>query len=627
LLPFTFTSLNIKSAGFASFGVNTVSGPLYLALGALLGIYFIWSVVNSVSSYRAGEGLEKDQLKYLFFGFSLLVVFGVVADLLFVVIRQEQLSSLGPISTTLFVGFTSYAIVRHRLLDIRLVIARTIAYGLLLITMGGVYAAFAVVVQQYIFKESTPLKQSISSGAIAFILAFAFQPLRRFFERVTDSVFFRNRYNQQAFLEEAGKIMASTILMDDLLTKLLQQLMSEVKIESAAFIIFSQEEEPKKTKYLIKARGQIDTEQFSDEVIGHLLRGRHTLFFDELPEGAVKGLMRSLGISIAVPLMASQKEIVGLLLLGGKLSGDAYSTQDIQTLEILAPEASVAIQNAESYLEIEAFNETLKLKVERATMKLREANSHLRELDKAKDEFISMASHQLRTPLTTIKGYLSMLEEGDAGKLTSAQDEFANEAFASSERMNGLINDLLNVSRMDAGRFQIQRTAVDLQKLVEETVRSLIPHAQARHIYLKFVPPGRRVPVMQLDEDKTRQVVMNFIDNAVYYTEKGGVTVILDQKDGNAEFTVHDTGIGVPEKVRDHLFTKFYRADNAKNVRPDGTGLGLYLAKRVVEDQGGKIIFESVEGKGSTFGFAMPLNTGGTPGTPEQARKRVPMHT
>jgi signal transduction histidine kinase len=491
--------------------------------------------------------------------------------------------------------------------------------------MGGIYAGFAVAIQQFIFKESTSLRQSISSAAIAFILAFTFQPLRRFFEQVTDSIFFRNRYSQQAFLEEAGKIMASTILMDDLLTKLLQLMMSEIKIESAAFVIFSQEEDAKKAKYIIKARGQIDTEQFNDDALTHLMRGRHTLFFDELNEGATKSLMRGMGVSIAVPL-GSKREIVGLLLLGGKLSGDAYSTQDIQTLEILAPEASVAIQNAESYLEIEAFNETLKLKVERATMKLREANSHLRELDKAKDEFISMASHQLRTPLTTIKGYLSMLEEGDAGKLTAQQDEFANEAFASSERMNGLINDLLNVSRMDAGRFQINRTPVDLQAMVEETVRSLLPHAQARHIYLKFVAPARRVPPMQLDEDKTRQVVMNFIDNAVYYTEKGGVTVMLEQKSDTAEFTVHDTGIGVPEKVRDHLFTKFYRADNAKNVRPDGTGLGLYLAKRVVEDQGGKIIFDSVEGKGSTFGFAMPLNTGGAPTEPQNGKKRVPLH-
>jgi signal transduction histidine kinase len=126
---------------------------------------------------------------------------------------------------------------------------------------------------------------------------------------------------------------------------------------------------------------------------------------------------------------------------------------------------------------------------------------------------------------------------------------------------------------------------------------------------LIFEPPPKDMPLVELDEGKTRQVVMNFIDNAIYYTKQGEVRVKLelDRSKDVIRFTVKDTGIGVPPEAQSKLFSKFFRAGNAQAVRPDGTGLGLYLAKRVVEDQSGTIIFTSVPGKGSTFGFELPM--------------------
>jgi signal transduction histidine kinase len=126
---------------------------------------------------------------------------------------------------------------------------------------------------------------------------------------------------------------------------------------------------------------------------------------------------------------------------------------------------------------------------------------------------------------------------------------------------------------------------------------------------LVFVAPPRPLPPVMLDENKTRQVIMNFIDNAIYYTQQGSVKVAVEQVGQRAQLRVTDTGIGVPKDAQAHLFTKFFRASNAQGVRPDGTGLGLYLAKRVVEDQDGTIIFETQEGKGSTFGFSLPLSS------------------
>jgi signal transduction histidine kinase len=306
-----------------------------------------------------------------------------------------------------------------------------------------------------------------------------------------------------------------------------------------------------------------------------------------------------------LPLVKEDK-IIGYLCLGDHLTS-GYTNRDIRALYTISDELVIAIQNALAVHEIRELNATLQQKVNNATKELRSSNLVLRQLDKVKDEFISMASHQLRTPLTSVKGYISMVIEGDAGKITNPQKKLLEEAFMSSERMVHLINDFLNVSRIQTGKFIIEKSPVDLSKLVSEELDSLRPNATARGLKFNYKPP-KKFPIMELDEGKMRQVIMNYADNAIYYTSENSIIYINLSIDNNeALFTVKDTGIGVPVKEREHLFSKFYRASNARVRRPDGTGVGIYLAKKVINALGGKVVFESVEGKGSTFGFRLPI--------------------
>src|SRR5262249_23235295 len=195
-------------------------------------------------------------------------------------------------------------------------------------------------------------------------------------------------------------------------------------------------------------------------------------------------------------------------------------------------------------------------------------------LDETKDEFITMASHQLRTPLTSVKGYLSMVLEGDAGKISSSQRKLLEQSYASSQRMVYLISDLLNLSRLNTGKFVIEPSSVDLSEVVEAEFEQLQETAKSRDVTLTYKKPAT-FPQMMLDETKIHQVVMNLMDNAIYYTRAGGaVTVELRETPTVVEYMVHDTGIGVPKSVQHKLFTKFYRAGNAQQARPDGTGLG-----------------------------------------------------
>lgn len=268
----------------------------------------------------------------------------------------------------------------------------------------------------------------------------------------------------------------------------------------------------------------------------------------------------------------------------------------------------IPIAKPEDFVDKTQDDTYLQQQIDAATKELRKANAELQRIDDSKDEFVSMASHQLRTPLTSIKGYISMVLEGDAGELNREQRKLLQEAFTSSERMVGLIGDFLNVSRLQNGRFSIDRsTAVNLADLVAEEISNVDEIAKSRGIGIAYHKPAG-FPVLYLDEDKIRQVIMNYLDNAVYYSpDSKVVTVRLYKSDGMAVMEVVDRGMGVPKSVQKRLFTKFFRADNAVKQRPDGTGIGLYLAKMVTTGHGGKVLFESTEGKGSTFGFRLPI--------------------
>jgi signal transduction histidine kinase len=320
---------------------------------------------------------------------------------------------------------------------------------------------------------------------------------------------------------------------------------------------------------------------------------------------AIRRLLSSHKVELLMPLVR-EKTIIGYLALGSQ-QGTGYVKRDVKTLNMIASELIIAIQNARSVQEVRDINASLEQRIGLATAELRMSNARLRRVDAAKDEFLSMASHQLRTPLTSIKGYLSMVLEGDVGRVTKAQRQVLEEAFTSSERMVHLIHDFLNVSRLQTGKFVLEKDMYDVTKMIREEVSLLQRVAASRDMAIDYSVDIEQL-VMKVDETKLRQVVVNFIDNAMYYSPAGStVTVKLTKTSDRLEFRVDDKGIGVPLKEQAQLFQRFYRATNARKQRPDGTGVGLYLAKKIITAHGGDVRFSSKPGKGSTFGFWLPL--------------------
>lgn len=230
-----------------------------------------------------------------------------------------------------------------------------------------------------------------------------------------------------------------------------------------------------------------------------------------------------------------------------------------------------------------------------------------KEVDRMKTEFISLASHQLRAPLAAIRWNLETLRDGIAGEMNPNQKEFTMEAYDSTTRMVDLVNGLLNVSRIESGRLIIEPEPTDLSELIVTVLKEVNVMADAKKQTIHFDIQSN-LPQINVDPKLIRNVYLNFLTNAIKYTgEEGSIELDVRAQGNDVVSRIKDNGYGIPAEQQGKIFKKFFRADNARKFDTDGTGLGLYLVKSIVEASGGKVWFESVQDLGTTFFFTIPL--------------------
>ncbi len=249
--------------------------------------------------------------------------------------------------------------------------------------------------------------------------------------------------------------------------------------------------------------------------------------------------------------------------------------------------------------------------LEALTAQLEAANVELKKLDAAKSEFISLASHQLRTPLTIIKGYVSLLQEGERGSASISPKEMLNRISSAASDLVGIIDDLLDLSRIEAGRMQYDLARGDLGAVVDGVIKEFSQKAKDKGLGLRCERPDA-IPQLTFDLHKMQQVVSNLVDNSIKYSSDGAVVVRMSVHESGARpavrLEVEDRGVGIKMEDIGHMFTKFTRTDEAKRLDASGTGIGLYFVKRIVEDHGGKVgVRSGGVGKGSTFWIELPI--------------------
>lgn len=229
-----------------------------------------------------------------------------------------------------------------------------------------------------------------------------------------------------------------------------------------------------------------------------------------------------------------------------------------------------------------------------------------REFEESKDEFVSLVSHQLRTPLTSMRLFVEMLLDNQIGELNAKQHEYLRMVEISTGRMVDLVSDFLSTSRFELRRMEIKPEPAHIEDIVLSHVQSINPLANQQRVTVVYNKP--ELPEAQVVPNLYGQIVNNLLSNALHYTPEGGtVTVSVEKNKDGFQLNVADTGIGIPAEAQAELFTRFFRADNAKHVVGEGSGLGLYLVKRILDSCGGTIWYETTEGKGTHFHVIIPL--------------------
>lgn len=598
-----FTEKWILGVYPTEWGTETLLGPVYQLWGFFnLGVgLFIFG--NLFRKYRKSEGLVRLQLKYIFLGIYILAAGTLLVDVFLPIFTgSSRFFWASSLFLAPFIAFTSYAIIRHRLMDIRLIIARSVSYAILLFIIAIFYVSSLFFVSRYLFPATMEANEMIISVVLALVIAFTFQPLRLWLERFTDKIFFRERYDSEEILGNLSRLMASTLELTDLGKGVVKELLKKMKISRGALVLFKNH----RVLRIITVGFHKPFVVTRSEASRLVNIQNQVLVFEELQESLVKKLMRKLDQTTCLTLSTKDHQ-VGLLILGEKSSGDVYSNQDIEVLKIFAPQLAVAIQNAQAFEEIKNFSHTLEKKVDEATFDLKIANTKLKEMSALKDEFVSVASHELRAPMTTIKGYLSMVLEGDTGKVDKKTREFLENAYEGNERMIRLVNNMLNVSRIESGRLVISLEDIQIEDAIDHVVKDFQIEARDHGLKLNFVKPKVVLPKVRVDPDRIREVIANLVNNAIKFTAHGSVTVRVSLKKETVVVEVSDTGVGISPENQKKLFQKFSQVGGSKSAMEKGSGLGLYICRNLVEGFGGRVWLESVVGKGTSFFFSLPI--------------------
>ncbi len=593
--PAIFVSIQIGAQNV----VTPEAGPLMPLFGLhTIGLVFA-GLLSILLKFKRLKGLDRSRILYVFFAFFVLFTLILVFNFIFpVVFKNGTFVPLLPIYIAIFLSIVSYAIIRHRLLEFRTLVARSVMYTLLVLLVAVLYVLFLFGVGNLLFPGAFNQTSISISALMALLVAFSFPSLRSGVASLTDRVFFRHTYNANEVLHELTRIMASTIELQELTNRLSRTIVRAIKIQKVSFII------PFDDKTNMIGGSAADLE-YSD--IKYILDKKNPIILEDAKDERVVSILHKTDYSLIIPLFTKDSGKLGILLLGQKNSGEIYNHEDLNLMTVFGQQVSVAIENTLAYRKIQQFSEELKEKVDEATERLQQANDKLKDIDKRKDEFISVAAHDLRAPLTAVKGYLSMIMEGDAGKLPKKAEEFIQGALEGTEREIRLVNNMLNVSRIEENRLVFEMGTINLAGVVKEGFNEFITVAKDKLLeYSLEIEKGIQDSV-HVDRDRIHEVVANLISNSIKYTDVGSVTVRLsNHRAGYILFSITDTGRGMADDERDKLFTKFYRAQSSAGTTL-GTGLGLYITKLLVEKFGGTIGIESEFGKGSNFWFELPI--------------------
>jgi signal transduction histidine kinase len=586
----SFTNQIVSSLGSGvkmfSYGQSYLFFSIYLIGYLLLGFFFL------IKSYRKAVGIGRLQIKYCLVGMFLTAGFGVSANLLLPMTGISRFNWLGPSLTVIYVGFATYSIVRHRLMDINIVLKKGTTYAFLTFLLLVPSAILIVLGQKFFFGEVNYLF-SIIIFSIVFLVAIFFDKIKPHTEKAVEQFLFKDRYDYRETLGKFSKAMVTILDLQSLSKRIIETVTQTMGVEKASLFLWNEEKggyslfESKN----IKMTATTPLLSKNDPLPHYLEKIAEIIIREELAKGAniselneVTKKMSLLEAEVSIPLIL-KGELIGMINLGYKFNKDIYSHEDIELLSTLANQTSVAIENARLYED------------------LKKSKSYIRRADRLASlgTLTAGLAHEIRNPLVAIKTLTQLLPE----RLDDEEfrDQFLKIAAGEVDRISSLVNELLEFARPSDPKLELE----DIDTILDGMILLVSTETKKKQIDIsKDYSPN--LPPIQVDREQIKQVFLNILLNAIEATtENGKITVKTRSfmKPGGElylQIEFNDTGCGIPGEYIEDIFNPFF------TTKSTGSGLGLSISNQIIQDHRGYIDVESQLGKGSSFFINLPVN-------------------
>jgi signal transduction histidine kinase len=589
-LVLSFTDSVIRSANWDAmvirYGVGHKLYSVYFITLMFGGLFFL------IKSFRNSIGLERIQIKYCFLGISLTLIPSVVVNLILPSLGTSRFGRLGPTSTIIMVSFITYSIIRHRLMDINIVLKKGTTYVLLL-TLLFVPSFLLILLSQKVFFNKISYLFSTVIVALLFLITILFYRIKGQTEKVVEHLLFKGRYDYRETLGKFSKAMVSILDLQSLSKKIIETITQTMGVEKASLFLVNEEKGGYGLFESKNIKPTASTYHLSkdDPLPRHLQKIGEIIIREELTKGVdipelneVIGKMSLLEAEVSIPFIW-KGQLIGMINLSHKFNKDIYSDEDIELLDTLANQTAIAIENARLYED------------------LKRSKSYIRRADRLASlgTLTAGLAHEIRNPLVAIKTLTQLLP--DRLDDEEFREQFLKIASGEVDRISSLVNELLNFARPSDPKLGSE----NINAILDGMILLVSTETKKKQITV-FKSYTSDLPPIQIDPEQIKQVFLNILLNAITATSENGQIIVKTRsftKPGGEpyiqiEFT--DTGCGIPKEHLEDIFNPFF------TTKTTGSGLGLSISNQIVQDHRGYIDVESQLDKGTSFFINLPVN-------------------
>jgi len=555
----------------------------------LVGYIFIGLLVL-VQTYKRSIGIDRLQVKYCLLGMFFTSILGLINNLFLPMAGISQFNWLGPSVTVIMLGFTAYSIIKHRLMDINIVLKKGTTYALLILLLFVPSLLLIVLSQKVFFKDVNYLFSAVIL-ALLLLVAFFFQEIKPGTEKAVEQLLFRHKYDYRETLGKFSRAMVTILDLQSLVKRIIDTITHTMSVEKASLFLLNEE---KGGYYLFESKNtNINSPLLlrEDPLPRYLQKFGEIVIREELIKGSnileLKNVVDKLSLleaEVSIPLIL-KGQLIGMINLSHKFNKDAYSHEDIELLSTLANQTAIAIENARLYED------------------LKKSKTYIRRADRLASlgTLTAGLAHEIRNPLVAIKTFTQLLPE----RLDDEEfrNQFLNIASGEVDRISLLINELLDFARPSDPKLEME----DVNSILDGMILLVSTESKKKHIQV-IKNYAQDLPLASVDREQIKQVFLNILLNAVEATpENGKITVATRPflKPGGEPYIqigFADTGCGIPPEYLEDIFNPFFTTKNK------GSGLGLSISHQIVQDHNGYINVESELNKGSSFFINLPLN-------------------